>query len=48
MILIFFLDHPNEQQGMYALTEKEIILIIRQEHKGDSLNADSTEVQKVS
>ena len=33
---------------MFALTEAEIILLIRQEHKGDSLNDDSIEVQKVS
>ena len=43
-----FLNHPDEQQVVYALTEEEIIAGIMQEKDGDNPEDDSTEIQKVS
>ncbi|KAG8377334.1 hypothetical protein BUALT_Bualt08G0022400 [Buddleja alternifolia] len=43
-----FLDHPKEQQEVYALIEEEIIAGIRQEAQGDNQEDDSVEIEKVS
>lgn len=43
-----FINHPSELQVGYALTEEEIINVIRQEEKEDNPEDDSTEIQKVS
>ncbi|KAG8374371.1 hypothetical protein BUALT_Bualt11G0124900 [Buddleja alternifolia] len=42
-----FLDHPNEQQVVYALTEGGIIAGIRQEAQSDNPKDDSVEIEKV-
>ncbi|KAL6532969.1 hypothetical protein OROMI_027081 [Orobanche minor] len=48
MEMDIFLNHPNEQQIVYALTDEEIIEGIRQENEENNPEGDSIEVQKVS
>ncbi|KAL6543547.1 hypothetical protein OROHE_010169 [Orobanche hederae] len=48
MEMDIFLNHPIEQQIVYALTDEEIIEGIRQENEENNPEDDSIEVQKVS
>ncbi|KAL6541699.1 hypothetical protein OROGR_011185 [Orobanche gracilis] len=48
MEMDIFLNHPNEQQIVYTLTDEEIIEGVRQENEENNPNDDSIEVQKVS
>ncbi|KAL6519088.1 hypothetical protein OROMI_032911 [Orobanche minor] len=48
MEMDIFLNHPTEQQIVYALTDEEIIEEIRQENEENNQEDDSIEVQKVS
>lgn len=43
-----FLNHPDERQITYVLTDEEIIVGIRQEDEGDNPEDDSAEIPQVS